>query len=764
MGRVINLLAALLVSAAVLALFAFGYGPVPALGRALVPGHGAWASAAGGQPIHSQTLSLPGLAHPVAVTFTSHGVASVRAANEADAFLALGYLHARFRLTEMDLERRLGEGRIAQLAGPAGLSSDKFELRLGLLRTAQAEWAATPRTSPAGRTLIAYARGVNDYLAQARRTGDWPSLFGLTGVYPSPWTPTDSLVLQGVLTQELDYTTTPLDYAILARTLGLRHTMAWFPIVAPGQHSPYDPGPYKYRGLSPIAPQAGQALTTAAARPAAARGPVAAAAKAPVAAVAGARPAARGPAAARPAAAKGPVPGPAARVASPTEPSLSGASGTTAVTTADDRQRAEAPVSGPGSDGSQISARTATAAAAMLAEANALPPGLIHEFPDSNAWAANGPKVAGVKSMLAGDPHLPQTVPSIWYQVALSAPGLSVTGVSVPGLPGVLIGHNAHIAWSLTDTENQATLFYAERTSKSRPGQYFWRGAWRRMRQVHYTIPVRGGSAAHLTVNITVHGPVMTQAGQTTSVDWMGNIPSPDISVMVGVTHAHDFAQFRAALAAWRAPSQNFVYADNRGNIGAISAGYYPLVRHGDPWLPMPGTGADDVAGVIPYASVPQVYDPPGHVVATANQRPVGPSYPYYIGTSANFFDPGYRAGEIYASLRGQRGMRPASFAAIQLGLTDRLAQQIVPRLLAALRDGQPSAQQRAAAAVLRGWDGNMAQTSAAAALWWTFWGDYLDAVFQPWWRAAKVPVHKDRPGLAVSPQQFSLDEVLADR
>src|SRR5215471_13141776 len=730
MGRVINVLAALLVSAAVLALFAVGYGPVPALGRALVPGHGAWASAPGGQPIHSQTLSLPGLSHPVSVAFTSHGVASVRAAGEADAYLALGYLHARFRLTEMDLERRLGEGRIAQLAGPAGLSSDKFELRLGLLRTARAEWATTPRTSPAAQTLIAYSRGVNDYLAHARRTGDWPSLFGLTGAYPSPWTPTDSLVLQGVLTQELDYTTTPLDYAILARTLGPHHTMAWFPVLAPGQHSPYDPGPYKYRGLAPIAPQAGQASTTS----------TTAAVRAPIAA-------------------KGSAPGPAARVASPPEPSPSRASATTVITTADPGQRAEAPVSGP----APVTARVATAAAAMLAQADALPPGLIHEFPDSNAWAANGPKVSGAKSMLAGDPHLPQTVPSIWYQVALSAPGLSVTGVSVPGLPGVLIGHNAHIAWSLTDTQNQATLFYTERTSKSRPGQYFWRGAWRRMRQVHYTIPVRGGPAAHLTVNITVHGPVMTQAGQTTSVDWMGNIPSPDISVMIGVTHSRDFAQFHSALAAWRAPSQNFVYADDRGNIGAISAGYYPLVRHGDPWLPMPGTGADDVAGVIPYASVPQVYDPPSHVVATANQRPVGPSYPYYIGTSANFFDPGYRAGEIYASLRGQRGMRPANFAAVQLSLTDRLAQQIVPQLLAALRGAHLTAQQQQAAALLRGWDATMAQNSAAAALWWTFWGDYLRAVFRPWWKAAKVPVHKDPPGLAVLPQyQVSLDQVLA--
>ena len=98
--------------------------------------------------------------------------------------------------------------------------------------------------------------------------------------------------------------------------------------------------------------------------------------------------------------------------------------------------------------------------------------------------------------MLAGDPHLPQTIPSVWYQVALAAPGYTVSGVSVPGLPGVLLGHNQHIAWSLTDTQNQATLFYTEQTSKSRPGQYFWDGAWRRMRQVHYTIPVRGGAAA----------------------------------------------------------------------------------------------------------------------------------------------------------------------------------------------------------------------------------------------------------------------------
>jgi penicillin amidase len=159
---------------------------------------------------------------------------------------------------------------------------------------------------------------------------------------------------------------------------------------------------------------------------------------------------------------------------------------------------------------------------------------------------------------------------------------------------------------------------------------------------------------------------------------------------------------------------------------------------------------------------VPQIYNPPDHVVATANQRPVGRSYPYYIGTSANFFDPGYRASRIFRLLRGHSGMTPATFASIQLDVTDTLAQRIVPRLLAALHGQHLSAQETGASRLLTGWSGSMAASSAAASVWWTFWGDYLKAVFGPWWTSGKVPVRKDRPGLEISPDQSSLDEVLA--
>ena len=136
MRSVLNAVAAVVVSAALLGVLGFGYGTIPALGPALDPGRGAWTSASGGQPAGSQTLRVPGLTAPVSVSFSSQGLASIDAASTHDLFLALGYVHAKFRLSEMDLERRLGEGRLAQLAGPSDLSSDEFELRLGLLRTA----------------------------------------------------------------------------------------------------------------------------------------------------------------------------------------------------------------------------------------------------------------------------------------------------------------------------------------------------------------------------------------------------------------------------------------------------------------------------------------------------------------------------------------------------------------------------------------------------------------------------------------------------
>jgi penicillin amidase len=696
--RVASLAGAVVVSALVLGVLGFGYGAIPALGPALDPTRGAWTSAQGGQPVSSEQLQVPGLTSPVTVSFSAQGLASVSAGSTYDAFLAEGYLHAKFRLTELDAERRLGEGRLAQLAGSADLASDEFELRLGLLRTAQNEWAHT--TGATRTALLAYAQGVNDDIAEVRASGDWPALFTLTGQYPGPWTPVDSLVVQGVLTQELDYTTGPLDDALLDKSLGAANTAGWFPTLPKNTQTPYDPGPYAKLPLTAVAPDVASSVPAA-------------------------------------------------------------GTGSTAKAGTGSAGAAAASAGGGGVSGSRSAdeGSSATAAASVLDQLSQLLPGEIHHYPDSNAWAANGPAVAGGGALLGGDPHLPQTLPSVWYEVALSAPGYQVTGVSVVGLPAILLGHNDHIAWSLTDTQNSATFYYQEQV---RGSDYYSGGAWRPLTVVHYSIPVRGGATRQLTVRITGQGPIISQYGQTMAVDWMGNVPSADLTALLAVNSASTFSQFKAALTGWNAPTQNFVYADTAGNIGVIAPGYYPQVPVGcQPWLPMPGTGACDITGVIPFAAVPQSYDPPSHLIATDNQRPVSGDYPYYVGTALDFYDAGYRSAHAYAALKAAEPLTTASIAALQNDLTDPLAARVLPTVVRTLSAAGLSGTNASALALLRSWNDSMDAGSAAASLWWTFWGSYLNAVFAPWWQAGKVPVSEDSTVLAVRAESAPLDEDL---
>jgi penicillin amidase len=682
--RIANIAGAFVTAGVLMLVLGAGYGPVPPLARVLDPGSGVWASS-DNTGVRDQTLTLAGLSRPVTVSFTRSGYASITAASETDLYLAQGYVSASQRFTQMDLERRAGEGLLSQLDGPSQEASDEFELELGLARTARAEWAAMAPGSPAARALTAYARGVNDYLRQLAAGGRWPPIYALTGVRPAPWTPVDSLVVQELLTQELDFSTAPLDYQLLEQSLGPKLTMSWFPVlpVTSSAQQPYDPGPYADPAPAPFATPNAAAVAPANA---------------------------------------------SADVATISPPS---------------------------------SARArAVSAAAILRGIRGLPVAEHNVNLDSNAWAVNGPLADG-RALLAGDPHLQLTLPSTWFEVSLAAPGCDVAGGSIPGTPGVLIGYNSHVSWSITNTENQSTFFYDEKTDAAHPDAYYWDGAWRPMAELHYSIPVRGASPVHLTVHMTVHGPVMTMDGQTVSVTWMGDYPSDDIAAVLGIDQATDFSGFRSALRGWHAPTVTFVYADDRGNIGAVSPGYFPQTASGSqPWLPMPGSGADDVIGTIPYQAVPQVYDPPSHVVAVTNQRPVSDDYPYYIGTSLNF-DPGYRESVILDSVENQRPLTAEASAALQHNVTDALAESLVPALLDALSHTPLTATQRAALDELSSWNDAMTTGSAAASVWSTFLQDYMSSVFQPWWNVDKVPVGQDPSTLDLSTSPIPLREAL---
>ncbi len=647
MRSALNVLAAAIASCAVLYVAFFGAGPLPALGPAFNPATGAWTMAADAL-ISNETLRLAGLQQPVKVTFEADGAAHVVAQTDHDLFLAVGYVHARFRLFQMDLMRRQGEGRLSEVVGKAALDSDRFELQLGLVRTAQLEWNALAPDNRSRLALIAYAQGVNDRIAQVEADHQLPAMFTLLGYQPKPWTPIDSLIVKGDMTYTLDFTDTPLVMALLDKSLGPELTAQWFPILPPNPQSPYDLGPYPDQ----------------------------------------------------------PAPAPIAAMA-------------------------------------QVTDAEAASAAALYHRLASLPTGLVTTGGASNNWAVAGAKSASGGALLAGDPHLHLTLPSIWFQLTMDSPGYHVSGVSFPGTPVVAIGHNQHIAWSETNGQNQATFFYEEMEDSAHPNQYFWNGAWQAYKSVSYDIPVLGGSTEHLTVKLSVHGPVITERGQTTSVWWAGNIPSQDLDVLLGVDQASDFEGFRTGLRDWHAPSQNFMFADDKGNIGVVSAGDYPLVGKGEPWLPLPGTGEYDVMGNIPYDDIPQAYDPPDHILWTANQRQVNPDYPYYIGTASNFFDPGYRANEIHRVLSQGGKLSAADMMALQTDTRDYLASEITPVLLDALSSGGLSANEQQASLLLARWDYRMETDSAAATIWWTFWQSYLAATFDPYWKSRGVKVDR---------------------
>ena len=629
---------------AVLYVAFFPTGPLPALGPAFNPVTGAWTMAADAQ-VTDQTLRLHGLQHPVSVLFESNGTAHVTAQTDHDLFLATGYVHARFRLFQMDLMRRQGEGRLSEIVGKKALDTDRFELQLGLLRTAQAEWSQLPASDQSRDALIAYAQGVNDRINEAVATHQLDAMFTLLGYQPQPWSPIDSLLVKGDMTQTLNFTDTPLVMALLNKSLGADLTSEWFPVLPPNQQAPYDPGPYPKASTAPIETMG------------------------------------------------------------------------------------------------QVTDAAAQSADALHQRLAALPPGLMSHGGESNNWAVAGAKSVSGGALLAGDPHLHLTLPAIWFQLTMDSPNYHAAGVSIPGTPVVLIGHNEHIAWSLTDAQNQQTFFYTEKEDAAHPGMYFWNGAWQKYRTVNYDISVLGGHASHLDVKLSVHGPVITERGQATSVWWAGNLPSQDLGVLFRVGQAATYQQFRDALRDWHSPTHNFVYADDVGNIGLISAGYYPLVAHGQPWLPMPGTGQDDVTGTIPYDQIPQAYNPPDNIIWSANQRQVTASYPYYIGTASNFFDPGYRADEIHRVLSRPGKLSASDMMALQTDTRDFLASEIVPVLLQSLTGEQLTARESAAVVQLRGWDYRMDADSAAATIWNAFWSAYLDQTFTPWWKSRGVHV-----------------------
>jgi penicillin amidase len=576
------------------------------------------------QPTHEGSLAVSGIGRSVTIARDALAIPYIDAGSEADALYALGYVHAQDRLWQMTFNRRVAQGRIAELAGPAALDTDRFLRTLGIYRAAQSIAARLDAQTRA--QLEAYAAGVNAHLA--KRTGPLPPEFLLARAdAPEAWQVADSIAW--ALMMALDLSRTHRDELTRLR-LAAQLTRPEIDEIKPPY--PGDPPaaladyPEMYRLLGLFRPS----------------------------------------------------------------------------------QR-------PGSGNRTSFDGQSLALFAGLGDREAL---------GSNNWVVSGTRTITGKPMLANDPHLGLTTPSVWYFARLRAPQLEVFGATLPGVPYVLLGRNRRVAWGFTNTGPDVQDLYIERINPERADEYLAPGGYVRFETRTERILVRGAEPVDLVVRSTRHGPVLS--GVLGSVDdlidrscyvlalrWSALEQKDDtLQALSAMNRARDAREFEAALAGFGLAMQNIVFADVDGNIGFVAAGRVPVRRADNDLKGMvPSPGWDeryDWTGWISYSELPRSTNPGSGLIVTANNKVTPPDYAHHL--TADWFLP-YRADRIAQMLEARPKHDVASFRRIQGDVVSLAARDLLQALRALAPQPDTDAGKLALARLLA-WDGTM---SAAA-------------------------------------------------
>ncbi len=337
-----------------------------------------------------------------------------------------------------------------------------------------------------------------------------------------------------------------------------------------------------------------------------------------------------------------------------------------------------------------------------------LPGGDAH--PGSNAWAVSGAHSATGKPLLSNDMHLEFGLPGVWHMDHLEAPGIDVSGVALPGMPGIISGHNDRIAWGETNLGFNVQDLYIEHIDL-RTGRYLFEGKVEQARPERETIAIKGRKPQQILNWVTRHGPVFeVQNKQVVTLRWTAAEPGVLQYAFLDIDKARNWDDFERALARFGGPGQNFVYADVDGNIGYQAAGKLPIRRNYAGDVPVDGaSGSNEWDGYIPFDELPRAYNPPSGFVVTANQNPFPANYPYNV--TGQFAAP-WRSQQIRDMLRaGGDKLKPADNLRIQKDVYSGF-DKFLARQLTAANEGRPSSGKAAddAMRMLAAWDGQMDQ------------------------------------------------------
>ena len=601
-----------------------------------------------GWPQLTGAIELDGLRQPVTVIRDGAGILQITAANSHDLFMAQGYAHAQERMWQMEVSRRIGAGRLSELFGKSQVERDTFIRTLGWREAAKRDLDAM---SPESRSILqAYADGVNAWIAQHDGKLSTPFVVagllsgtgGIGGYALEPWTPLDTATWQKVQ----------------AWSLGGNFDSEVFRLLADERLG----DPARTDQLFPPSDPSGPVIT-------------------PAGAMGGGAPA--------------------------TSSTPSGS-----LTIIDDAavasEKAQASLSAGESAALGELGRLASTVSALagfdpgggLVGANGI---------GSNNWVVAGEHTETGKPMLANDPHLGFNMPSVWIINGLHCLNVDTTcpwdvvGVTFPGAPAVVLGHNAHIAWGATNVNpDTQDLFRITRDPADPDDRYLHDGQSLEFTVRHESIKVGGGSTVEIDIRSTVHGPVISdvdsrlEGGPMLALRWTSTAEA-DLALesFFEIDRATSFEEFKAAFDGYGSPSQNFIYADVDGHIGYVLPGLIPirnkaavdcpgdcLIRWATGERVRDGSTSDsDWLGYIPRDELPWQLDPPAGRIVSANNAPVDGTYPYWLGSE---WDPGYRSMRINQLLdaAGDR-VTLDTIRDIQMDTRILRADTILPRLFA---------------------------------------------------------------------------------
>lgn len=369
----------------------------------------------------------------------------------------------------------------------------------------------------------------------------------------------------------------------------------------------------------------------------------------------------------------------------------------------------------------------------------------------SNNWAVSGTKTKSGSPILANDPHLDLTLPSIWYQIQLNAPGVNTYGVSLPGAPGIIIGFNQNIAWGVTNVAADVLDFYQIKFKDDSHQQYWFNNSWKNTSKRLEKIKVRGSADEIDTVYYTHQGPVVylqkANYGKAENIPvgnalrWIAHDKSNELMTFYYLNRGKNYTDYRKALSFFTAPAQNFIFASAENDIAITPNGKFPLKWKNQGKFILDGTNpANDWQGWIPASQNPTVKNPPRNFVSSANQSSTDTTYPYYINWE---FAPYERGQRINDRLSAMNNITVDSMKVLQSDSYSLTAENLLPYLLPLVNTSQLHTNQKQAFNLVAKWNKYFDAESIAA------------SVFDLWIKRLNDNIWKDEFTVADIPMRF---------